>query len=84
MKVVIVEDEPLAAEKLARYLLKYNGSIEVLKTISSLKDAIPWISEHKTSVDLFFMDVQLSDGLSFEIFSEVTINKPIIFEFKSW
>lgn len=79
MKVVIVEDEPLAAEKLARYLLKYNSSIEILKTIDSLKDAIPWISEHKSSVDLFFMDVQLSDGLSFEIFSEVTINKPIIF-----
>lgn len=79
MKVVIIEDEPLAAEKLVRYLLKYNGSIEILKTLSSLKDAIPWIAEHKTSVDLFFMDVQLSDGLSFEIFSEVAINKPIIF-----
>lgn len=79
MKVVVIEDEPLAAEKLTRYLLKYNDSIEILKTLSSLKEAIPWISEHKSSVDLFFMDVQLSDGLSFELFSQLSINKPIIF-----
>ncbi len=79
MKVVIIEDEPLAVEKLERYLLKHNGNIEVIKTLGSLKESIPWITEHKSLVDLFFMDVQLSDGLSFEIFSEIVINKPIIF-----
>ena len=79
MRIVIIEDEPLAAEKLERYLLKYNASIEVLAQLNSLETAIPWIVENKTKVDLFFMDVQLSDGLSFEIFSQVTINKPVIF-----
>jgi len=79
MKVVIVEDEPLAAEKLERYLLKYSGDIEVLKTLSSLETAIPWIEEHQGNVDLFFMDVQLTDGLSFEIFSKVSVKKPVIF-----
>lgn len=79
MRIVIIEDEPLAAEKLERYLLKYNASIEVLAQLNSLETAIPWILENKTKVDLFFMDVQLSDGLSFEIFSQVTINKPVIF-----
>lgn len=79
MKIVIIEDEHLAAEKLERYLLKYNKDIEVLIKLSSLETAIPWIGEHQESVDLFFMDVQLTDGLSFEIFSTVSVKKPVIF-----
>jgi len=79
MKVVIVEDEPLAAEKLERYLQKYSGNIEVLDTFTSLEGAIPWIERHQETVDLFFMDVQLTDGLSFEIFSKIPIKKPVIF-----
>ncbi|MDT0539715.1 MULTISPECIES: LytR/AlgR family response regulator transcription factor [Croceitalea] len=79
MRIAIIEDEPLAAEKLERYLLKYDTNIEVLSKLNSLETAIPWIVENKAQVDLFFMDVQLSDGLSFEIFSQVTINKPVIF-----
>jgi DNA-binding LytR/AlgR family response regulator len=79
MKVVIVEDEPLAAEKLERYLLKYNKDIEVLVKLPSLETAIPWIAKHQENVDLFFMDVQLTDGLSFEIFSTISVKKPVIF-----
>lgn len=79
MKIVIIEDEHLAAEKLERYLLKYNKDIEVLIKLSSLETAIPWIGEHQETVDLFFMDVQLTDGLSFEIFSTVSVKKPVIF-----
>ena len=79
MRVVIIEDEPLAAEKLERYLLKYSENIEVLEHLTSLKTAIPWISEHQGIVDLIFMDVQLTDGLSFEIFSKIEVSKPVIF-----
>ncbi|WP_299537305.1 LytTR family DNA-binding domain-containing protein [Ulvibacterium sp.] len=79
MKVVIIEDEPLAAEKLERYLSKYNRDIEVLAKLTSLDTAIPWIATHQKAVDLFFMDVQLTDGLSFEIFSVIPIKKPVIF-----
>ncbi len=79
MKIVIIEDEPLAAEKLERYLLKYSGELEILSVLDSLESAIPWIGEHQDSVDLFFMDVQLTDGLSFEIFSKVDVKKPVIF-----
>ena len=79
MKVAILEDEPLAAEKLERYLQKYSGDIEILATLPSLKKAIPWINTHKDKVDLFFMDVQLTDGLSFEIFNNIQLKKPIIF-----
>nr|WP_299344906.1 LytTR family DNA-binding domain-containing protein [Allomuricauda sp.] len=79
MKVVIVEDEPLAAEKLERYLLKYSKAMEILAILPSLEKSIPWINENQHSVDLFFMDVQLSDGLSFEIFSKISVKKPVIF-----
>ena len=79
MKVCILEDEPLAAEKLSRYLQKYNGDIEVLSVLPSLEKAIPWISDNYDDVDVFFMDVQLQDGLCFEIFSSIKIQKPVVF-----
>ncbi|MEM1336337.1 MAG: LytTR family DNA-binding domain-containing protein [Bacteroidota bacterium] len=79
MKVVILEDEPLAAEKLTRYLQKCDPTIEILQVLESLETAIPWIQENKTQVDLYFMDVQLTDGLSFDLFSAVSIDKPVIF-----
>ena len=79
MKIAIIEDEPLAAERLTRYLQKINGNIAIMAVLPSLSMALPWISEHKDEVDLFFMDVQLGDGLSFELFSQTQIEKPIIF-----
>ena len=79
MRVAIIEDEQLAAEKLVRYLQKYNSEIKVLSILPSLEEAIPWIHIHYEEVDVFFMDVQLTDGLSFEIFSQIKINKPVIF-----
>lgn len=78
MKIVIVEDENLASEKLERYLLKFNREISIIKVLSSIKDATSWFQENK-NYDLVFMDIQLTDGLSFEIFNRVTINKPLIF-----
>ena len=79
MKVAILEDEPLAAEKLKRYLAKCDASIEILCVLDALETALPWIEAHNATVDLYFMDVQLTDGLSFELFSSTTINKPVIF-----
>ena len=79
MTVVILEDEPLAAEKLKRYLAKCDATIEVLHVLDSLETALPWIEENNSKVDLYFMDVQLTDGLSFELFSNLPINKPVIF-----
>lgn len=79
MKVAIVEDEHLAAEKLKRYLSKCDSTIEVLTVLDSLESALPWISDNNSIVDLYFMDVQLTDGLSFEIFTLTPIDKPVIF-----
>lgn len=69
----------MAAEKLSRYLVKCDEHIEVLQVLDSLETAIDWIKVNSTKVDLYFMDVQLADGLSFEIFDAVPINKPVIF-----
>jgi DNA-binding LytR/AlgR family response regulator len=79
MKVVIIEDETPAAEKLQRYLQRYDPGIEVLAQLDSVESSIQWIQENQSSVDLFFMDIQLLDGLSLEIFDQVNLEKPVIF-----
>jgi DNA-binding LytR/AlgR family response regulator len=78
MKVVIVEDEALAAEKLQRLLQKVDAQIDVLKTLESVEEAVNWFSQN-SSPDLIFMDIQLDDGISFEIFDAVKIDCPVIF-----
>ena len=78
MKIVIVEDEELAAEKLERYLLKYNAENSVVVVLTSITEAVNWF-DTKMDYDVVFMDIQLTDGLSFEIFNQTKINKPVIF-----
>jgi len=77
MKVVIIEDEPLSQEELKDLLNKYFPEIDVVKTLSSVKEGIEWLSEN--TVDLLFMDIQLKDGISFEIFEHLEIKTPVIF-----
>lgn len=79
LNVLIVEDETPAAEKLERYLQKYSDAIQVVNKIDSVKESIDWLKEHQNEIDLIFMDVQLKDGISFSIFQEVKMEKPIIF-----
>lgn len=78
MRIVIIEDESLAAEKLERYLLKYNSEIIIEAVLLSILDAVNWLNSNE-NYDVLFMDIQLTDGLSFEIFNQVKINKPVIF-----
>lgn len=79
MKVLIIEDEVPAAEKLERYLLKYDPTTTVAGTISRVADAVLWLKDNQDDVDLIFMDIQLIDGLSFQIFQQVQVRKPVIF-----
>jgi len=79
LKVVIIEDETPAAEKLERYLQKYNAEITVMEKLGTVRAAVAWLSEHQHEVDLIFMDIQLHDGQSFQIFREVAIVKSVIF-----
>lgn len=78
MKVVIIEDEPFARLELKRILKNINPNITVVKEIDSVQDAVEWLTDNQ-SFDLMFLDIQLADGLSFEIFDHVKITIPIIF-----
>lgn len=79
LNVLIVEDETPAAEKLQRYLQRYSPDIRVAQVCDSIASTVAWWPGHADSVDLVFMDIQLKDGVSFSIFQQVAIQKPIIF-----
>jgi two-component system, LytTR family, response regulator LytT len=78
MKVLIIEDEPFAQNELKRLLDKTDTAIEILECIDSVEESAEWLSAN-TSPDLIFMDIQLSDGLSFEIFKLTDVKAPVIF-----
>ncbi|MBO3698828.1 LytTR family DNA-binding domain-containing protein [Roseivirga sp. E12] len=77
MKVLLVEDESMAAKRLTRLLHDLNPSIEILAQLDSVKRAVKWLNENEA--DLLFFDIQLADGLSFEILEQVQVSAPIIF-----
>jgi len=76
MTTIIIEDEKPAARLLNRKLEKIN--IQVGAMLHSVEEAIDWFSKNEHP-DLIFLDIQLSDGLSFEIFEKVEIKSAIIF-----
>jgi DNA-binding LytR/AlgR family response regulator len=78
MNVLIIEDEEIAAEKLTMLIRRYDPAIQILASIDSVKNAVKWLSQHEPP-ELIFLDIYLSDGLSFEIFKKVPLNVPIIF-----
>jgi two-component system LytT family response regulator len=78
MKVIIIEDEKPAAEKLNKALLKIDPLIEVIAMLNSVQGSVLWF-EKNAMPDLVFMDIELTDGLSFRIFDRVSISCPIIF-----
>lgn len=79
MKVLIIEDERPAAEKLEHYLKQYDAETEVLARLESVGDALEWLQEKQAQCDLILMDIHLSDGLALEIMQKVKITKPVIF-----
>ncbi len=78
MKVLIIEDEPFAQKELERLLTQVNKDIEVLQFIDSIEESVNWFMNNP-SPELIFMDIQLSDGLSFEIFEKANVQCPVIF-----
>ncbi|MEZ4808924.1 MAG: LytTR family DNA-binding domain-containing protein [Allomuricauda sp.] len=76
MNVIIIEDEKPAARRLGRLLSDLN--VEVSTTLHSVDESIEWF-QNNPHPDLIFLDIQLSDGLSFEIFDAVEVNSAIIF-----
>lgn len=78
MNILIVEDEPEAAARLSRLLKELRSDVEIVASIDSVASSVKWIGENRQP-DLIFMDIQLADGLSFEIFEKVEITVPVIF-----
>jgi DNA-binding LytR/AlgR family response regulator len=79
MRVIIIEDEKPAADKLEMLLQRYDPEIEILQRLDSVRSSVEWFSRHPATAQLVFMDIRLTDGLSFEIFRQVEINTPVIF-----
>jgi DNA-binding LytR/AlgR family response regulator len=77
-KALVIEDEKPAAEHLQRLIYQLDTKIEIIQIISSIDEAIAWFNNNSMP-DLIFLDIQLSDGLSFEIFNHCNITCPIIF-----
>jgi DNA-binding LytR/AlgR family response regulator len=77
MNVLIIEDESFAANKLELMIKEIDPAIQIMGKLGSIKESVKWLNQY--SADLIFLDIQLSDGLSFSIFEQVNLNTPIIF-----
>src|SRR5262245_49612586 len=78
MRTIIIEDEKPAAEKLMKAIAKADPSIDVLTVCNSIKEAVDWFAQNPMP-ELIFMDIELTDGLSFKIFDKINITCPVIF-----
>jgi DNA-binding LytR/AlgR family response regulator len=78
IKAVIIEDEQLIAKELANKIASVADDVKFIETLPSLKTAKKWFMEN-AEPDLLFMDIQLSDGVSFELFEHFKLSCPVIF-----
>jgi len=78
MKILILEDEPAAAKRMKNIITKLQPQAQILDLLDSVETAVEWFRTHPAP-DLVFMDIQLADGLSFDIFKQVKITSPIVF-----
>ena len=78
IRALIIEDEKLAVEHLITTINRVDPDIEIIDTIDSIEEAVQWFKAN-LQPDLILLDIQLSDGLCFEIFNFVDIHCPIIF-----
>src|SRR6476660_994418 len=78
MKVLIVEDEELAVKKIRKTLTEVDADAVVMGVTDSIQGTVNWLQENP-SPDLILMDIELSDGQSFEIFSRTKVNSAVVF-----
>ncbi|UHG94302.1 LytR/AlgR family response regulator transcription factor [Spirosoma oryzicola] len=78
MNVLIIEDEELAALRLTKLLAELAPDIQIVNVTSSIETSVEYL-QTKPSLDLIFMDIELADGQSFEIFEQTSISTPVIF-----
>jgi DNA-binding LytR/AlgR family response regulator len=78
MKVLIIEDEPQAAQRIEKLVKVIVPSALILGKLDSVKNSVNWLKTNP-SPDLILMDIQLADGISFSIFDQCTVKSPVIF-----
>lgn len=78
MRIIIIEDEKPAAEKLQKALDKTGRELEIIAILKSVEESVQWLKQHPAP-DLVLMDIELSDGPSFRIFDQVSLDAPVIF-----
>lgn len=78
MRVLIIEDEQPAARRLTTLLKELDAAHEILEVVDSVEDAVAWLKV-MPAPNLIFMDIELADGKSFEIFKQVAIHSPVVF-----
>lgn len=78
MKAFIIEDEVMAQKSLIRALSQNFQDIEVIGTATSVKGAVEWLKDSSNHADIIFMDVELADGICFEIFRKVEVKAKVI------
>ena len=78
MKVIIIEDETPAAARLAKMLKSRWDEMEIVKKLDSVESSVQFLKT-AGNIDLIFMDIQLADGLSFDIFQQTEVKAPVIF-----
>ena len=78
MKIVVIEDEEPAAERLGNLIKELEPEAEIVSNLATVNASVKWLSENAMP-DLLIMDINLADGSSFEIFKKVQTTCPIIF-----
>ena len=78
MRVIIIEDEIPAANRLAKMLQNISDEMELVKRLDSVEASVRFLGS-ANDLDLIFMDIQLADGLSFDIFQQTEVRAPVIF-----
>ena len=78
MKILIVEDEPLAAAQLAANIAILKTDAKIVAVCDTVKSTVNWL-QNNDAPDLSFFDIQLGDGLSLEIFEKIDFRQPVIF-----
>ncbi|WP_343673863.1 LytTR family DNA-binding domain-containing protein [Chitinophaga sp.] len=79
LRIAIIEDEPATARNLRHMLQDIAPEVEVLTILPGVAESVAWLNDNMQQCELLFMDVRLSDGLSFDIFSQVNVTLPVIF-----
>ncbi len=77
MKVVVIEDESIAADYLEKLIYEYDPTIQVMAKLDSVSSSVIWLQTNHP--DLIFLDIHLADDISFKIFEQADVETPVIF-----